>query len=154
MKPIWRALLAGQVAVAVLFGFDVFDSTRLFERSSRRIRTNTETYDLLREAVTNYSLRMFVAYMVLGVLLAGLLHFGVRLLHPGGREGKRWWLSASGLSVMFVGLGYIHHLYWYPAMYDSFAYVEALVDSVEVHHVNALMADSGTDIARDTFFLV
>ena len=42
MSALMRALLAGQLGMAILFGLDALDSTRLFRRSTA-IRTDADT---------------------------------------------------------------------------------------------------------------
>jgi len=139
LKPMLRSLLAGQIAVVVLFGLDAADSAHLFGRSTRRIRTDYETFMLLKEAVVDFSSRMLLAYVLMGLLFAGVLHWGVQFLHPKGREGAAWWKTALGLSVLFFGLGTLRHIYWYPAMYDSFHYVATIVDALEAQYIDALI---------------
>ncbi len=140
MSAILRSLLAGQLTMALLFGLDAYDSTNLFRRSTRRIRTDGETFELLRTAVTDFSIRVVLTYMLMGILFAGVLHFGVKFFHPKRREGWRWWVSASSIAVLFFGLGYIRHMFWYPAMYDSFRHVAQYVDSVTAQQVDVLIS--------------
>ena len=135
MRSLVRAILAGQLGMVIVFGLDALDSTRLFRRSTKRIRTDAETLALLTDAVTNYTLRVAMAHLVLGLLLAGLLHWGVRALGPRPVSGWRWWGRAGGLFLLLFGLGHAHQLYIFPAMYDVVPNVATLVDSVTLNQI-------------------
>ena len=134
MSALMRALLAGQLGMAILFGLDALDSTRLFRRSTQRIRTDAETLALLTGAVTDYAVRIAVAHAVLGLLLAGLLHWGVRFSSPRPPSGWRWWASAGLLFVLLCGMGHAQQLYNFQAMYDVVRNVAGLLDSVSLTH--------------------
>ena len=140
MSALMRALLAGQLGMAILFGLDALDSTRLFRRSTQRIRTDAETLALLTGAVTDYAVRIAVAHAVLGLLLAGLLHWGVRFSSPRPPSGWRWWASAGVLFVLLFGMGHAQQLYIFPAMYDVVPNVAGLVDSVSLAQIQAVTA--------------
>ena len=135
MRSLVRAILAGQLGMIILFGLDALDSTRLFRRSTKRIRTDAETLALLTDAVMDYTVRMAIAHVVLGLLLAGLLHWGVRVVSPRPPTGWRWWGSAFVLFLLLFGLGHAHQLYIFPAMYDVVPDVATIVDSVNLHQI-------------------
>ena len=135
MREGLRALAAGQVGVALLFALDALDSTRLFRRSTRRIRTDADTLALLTDAVVDYTSRVALAHAVLGVLLGGLLHWGVPCLGPRLTSGWRWWRRAAILFLLIAASGHLHQLYVYPAMYDSIPKVAPLVDSLTLAQI-------------------
>ena len=90
--------------------------------------------------MTDYAVRIAVAHAVLGLLLAGLLHWGVRFSSPRPPSGWRWWASAGLLFVLLFGMGHAQQLYIFPAMYDVVPNVAGLVDSVSLAQIQAVTA--------------
>ncbi len=131
MQGIRRNLGLAMAWLAALFTVDATDSYFMLVRSTRRIRSDRTTVELLENAVVDYVVRCIASYLLLGLLAGLLLHLLLRVWHPTPPRLGRWLISSLTILTLSTALIVGWQVTGFPTLYDWFPGRTWMVENLE-----------------------
>ena len=129
LRDALRSLGGGLLWLSVLFGVDVYDSVWRLRASARKIRTDKAALEMAFDAIVDYVLRAGLAYLLVAVVAAMLLHAAMKLWFPREPGNKAWWLAAVVSGVLGTLCFYSIDMVLFPLRHTWFPWIEAYADT-------------------------
>ena len=94
-----RSLGAGILWFWILFFVDLIDSIYLLQKSTKRVKHDEQTTDIIVGEVAIYLGQVFIGYTILGVIAGLVIHFFIRAWFPKEPSKKQWWMAWFGFGL-------------------------------------------------------
>ena len=100
LTKFWRrSLVGGVVWFVILFKIDLIDSFYLLDRSTKRVRHDDQTAEIIVSEVSKYLAQVFAGYIFLGLLAGIVVHFFMLCWFPKEPTRRQWVKTWLGFGV-------------------------------------------------------
>lgn len=113
-----RSLLGGVVWFSILYGIDVIASYYLISHTTKRVRHDDQTSQILIEEVASFLGQVFMGYLFLGLLAGIVVHFFILCWFPKEPTQKQWikaWLGFGVTTSLWLNF---YQFARYPTLHD------------------------------------